>query len=84
MGRGKEERERDETQEFKDEERRGGKTGEKFISAHLPFYLPPSAQLSSDWSSRIGISLLYDHIRRRSIKLSRILHWTIKHPGIGI
>lgn len=23
----------------------------KFISAHLPFYLPPSARLSSDWSS---------------------------------
>lgn len=34
-----------------DEERRGGMAGrEKFISAHLPFYLPPSAYLSPNWS----------------------------------
>ncbi len=40
------------------EERRGGKTGrEKLISAHLPFYLPPSAHFSSEWSNWMEISL---------------------------
>lgn len=33
----------------KEEEERLGET--KCITAHLPFHLPPSAHLSSDWSS---------------------------------
>lgn len=70
----------DETQEIKDKESRGGKTGrEKFISAYLPFYLPCSAHLSSDWSSWMEINLVYHHKRRHSIELSGILCWTIKH-----
>lgn len=87
MGRGKEEREGDETQEFEDEERRGETLKERleernsFLLIYLFTFLPlPSSHLIG-W---IGISRLYDHIMRCSIKLSRILHWTIKHPGIGI
>lgn len=49
----------------------GGNTGsEKFIFAHLPFYLPPSTHLSSDWPTEMKINLLYYHF----IKLSWILY----------
>lgn len=81
MGRGKKERKGDETQETEDEERKRRKDWKREINfCSSTFYLLPSAQLSSDWSSWMEINLLYDHIRRHSIKLSRMLYWTVKHP----
>lgn len=73
VGQGKTEREIDETQQIMDEERKGGKTGrEKFISVHIPFYLPPISPLIGPvgWRS----IFLYDHIQGHSSKISGILY----------